>query len=242
MVKAIIIEDENKARQLLRVLLQEHCPQVDVVDDCADLAAGVRAIKKYQPELVFLDIELPGINGLKILDFFNDDEINFSIIFVTAYNEYALQAFKLSAVDYILKPINTDVLIEAIARFENNNHRKLKQFEALRQNLSNSEEKKIVIPNIDAMHYVSPSEIMYVKGEGAYSTFYLENGEKYMLSRNLKYVEEMLANHSFLKRCQKSYIVNIKQIKSFSKQDYQVTLSNGMLVPISVDRVEEIMP
>jgi two-component system, LytTR family, response regulator len=241
-MKAIIIDDENKARQLLKLLLAENCPQINVVEECADVAAGVRAIKKHQPELIFLDIEMPGINGLQILDFFNEDEINFSIIFVTAYNDYALQAFKLSAVDYILKPINTDLLVEAVTRFENTNNRKLRQLEALKQNLSNSEDKKIVIPNIDNLHYVSPADIMYVKGEGAYATFYLQNGEKYMLSRNLKYVEEMLANYPYLRRCQKSYIVNIKEIKSFSKQDYLVTLNSGIQIPISVDRVSEIMP
>jgi two-component system, LytTR family, response regulator len=241
-MRAIIIDDENKARQLLKAMLEMHCPQVEVVDECADLASGVRAINKHLPELVFLDIELPGLNGLKILEFFNEEDINFSIIFVTAYNEYALQAFKLSAVDYLLKPINSDFLIEAVTRYEQNENRKLKQFEALKTNLSNAEDKKIVIPNIDAMHYVSPADILYIKGEGAYATFYLENNEKYMLSRNLKYVEDMLADFKYLKRCQKSYIVNTKKIKSFSKQDYMVTLVNGVQVPVSGDRLEEVVP
>ncbi len=241
-MKVIIIDDENKARQLLRLLLEESCPQVQVVEECAGLAEGVRAIKKHAPELVFLDIEMPGISGLKILEFFNEEEINFSIIFVTAYNEYAVQAFKLSAVDYILKPINIELLVEAVGRHELLSNRMLRQLEVLKKNLSNSEEKKIVIPNIDGMHYVAPLEIMFIKGEGAYATFYLENGEKYMMSRNLKYVEDMLLDFGYLKRCQKSYIINTKYIKHFSKQDYLATLTNGAQIPISVDRVGEIIP
>jgi two-component system, LytTR family, response regulator len=241
-MRAIIIDDENKARQLLNALLAEHCPQVEVLDLCADLPSGVRSINKYSPDVIFLDIELPGLNGLKILEFFNEDEINFSIIFVTAYNDYALQAFKLSAVDYLLKPINVDLLVEAVTRFEQNQNRKLKQLEALKNNLSSSEDKKIVIPNIDAMHYVSPADILYIKGEGAYSTFYLENEQKYMLSRNLKHVEDMLADFTYLKRCQKSYIINTTKIKSFSKQDYMATLANGVQVPVSAQKLEEIMP
>jgi two-component system, LytTR family, response regulator len=239
-VKAIIIEDEKKARQLLRMLLNEHCPQVNVVDDCEDLPSGVKSIKKNNPDIVFLDIELPGLSGLQLLDFFNEEEINFSIIFVTAYNNYAIQAFKLSAIDYILKPINTQLLIEAVQKFEKISSRKLQQLAVLKANLSAQEDKKIVIPNRDSINYISPKDILYVKGEGAYATFYMQNNERFMLSRNLKYVEEMISGFSFLKRCHKSYIVNTNNITSLSKQDGLVTLSNNEKIPVSAERAFEV--
>jgi two-component system, LytTR family, response regulator len=239
-VKAIIIEDEKKARQLLRMLLNEHCPQVNVVDDCEDLPSGVKSIKKNNPDIVFLDIELPGLTGLQLLDFFNEEEINFSIIFVTAYNNYAIQAFKLSAIDYILKPINTQLLIEAVQKFEKISSRKLQQLAVLKANLSAQEDKKIVIPNRDSINYISPKDILYVKGEGAYATFYMQNNERFMLSRNLKYVEEMISDFSFLKRCHKSYIVNTNNITSLSKQDGLVTLSNNEKIPVSAERAFEV--
>ncbi len=236
-MKAIIIEDEKKARQLLRLLLNEHCPQVEVVDDCEDLPSGVKSIKKNNPDIVFLDIELPGLSGLQLLDFFNEEEINFSIIFVTAYNNYAIQAFKLSAIDYILKPINTQLLVEAVQKIEKIASR---QLAALKANLSAQEDKKIVIPNRDSINYINPKDILYVKGEGAYSTFYMQNNERFMLSRNLKYVEEMIVDFLYLKRCHKSYIVNTNNIKSLSKQEGLVTLSNNEKIPVSTDRAFEV--
>lgn len=128
-MKAIIIEDEKRARMLLKALLQDHCPEIVVLGDYATLESGIEAIKRSQPELVFLDIELPENSGLQILDFFNEEEINFSIIFVTAYSEYAIQAFKLSAIDYVLKPINTEKLIEAVNHYKNQKTKQLRQLE-----------------------------------------------------------------------------------------------------------------
>jgi len=134
-MKAIIIDDEKRARMLLKALLQDHCPEVNVLGDFADLETGVKAIKRNSPDIVFLDIELPESSGLQILNFFNDDEINFSIIFVTAYNEYAIQAFKLSAIDYILKPINIHKLKEAVAHYQHQQLKQQKQLEFLKSNL-----------------------------------------------------------------------------------------------------------
>ena len=115
-MKAIIIDDEKRARISLAYILQEYCPNVTIVAECENLPEGVKAIRKNQPNIVLLDIEMPGHSGLELLDFFDENDVNFSIIFTTAYNEYALQAFKFSAVDYLLKPINPEQLSEAISR------------------------------------------------------------------------------------------------------------------------------
>lgn len=239
-MKAIIIEDEKMARQLLRALLRDYCPKVEVIEDCEDLSSGVRAIKKHKPDLVFLDIEMPGMSGIHLLDFFNEDEIDFSIIFVTAYNDYAIQAFKLSAIDYILKPINKQLLVDAVNRFEKITEKKIKQIEVLKQNLSVQEDKKIVIPNKGNSIFVNSKDILYIGAEGAYSVFHMSNGKKHMLSRNLKYVEEMINGISYLKRCHKSYILNTNCIQSFSKQNYMAMLNNAEQIPVSTEKVSEI--
>ena len=114
MVKCIIIDDEPKARNLLEAIIEQYCPDLTIEALCEDLPTGIKAIKKHKPELIFLDIEMPGHSGLELMDFFDDEEVNFGIIFTTAYNEYALQAFRFSAIDYLLKPIQHTTLIETV--------------------------------------------------------------------------------------------------------------------------------
>jgi two-component system, LytTR family, response regulator len=115
--KAIIVDDEKMARILLQGMLEEFCPEIAVVDTCQDLPNAIKSIHKNKPDLVFLDIEMPGHSGLELLDFLDEDDINFSIIFTTAYNQYAIDAFKLSAIDYILKPIESEELENSVSRF-----------------------------------------------------------------------------------------------------------------------------
>lgn len=117
MEPCIIIDDEPKARALLEAIIKDYCPQLQLMALCEDLPSGVKAIKKYQPSLVFLDIEMPGHSGLELLDFFNEEEVNFNVIFTTAYDEYAIRAFRFSAIDYLLKPIQHTQLVEAVDRF-----------------------------------------------------------------------------------------------------------------------------
>src|SRR5688572_5125066 len=117
MYSCVIIDDENKARVLLRAMLERYAPDLNILADCNDLPTGVKAIKKLKPDLVFLDIEMPGYSGLELLDFFDEEELNFDVIFTTAYNEYAVQAFRFSAIDYLLKPLQPQQLQDAVERF-----------------------------------------------------------------------------------------------------------------------------
>ena len=145
-MKAIIIDDEKRARVSLALLLEEYCPNITVVAECENLPEGVKAIRKLQPDLVLLDIEMPGHSGLELLDFFDENEVNFSIIFTTAYNEYALQAFKFSAIDYLLKPINPDELAQAIARLEKQKQ-KSENYKVLKANINQDSLTKIAVPS-----------------------------------------------------------------------------------------------
>lgn len=238
-MKAIIIEDEKRARMLLKALLQDHCPEVKVLGDFADLESGVEAIKKNTPDLVFLDIELPGNSGLQILDFFKEEEVNFSIIFVTAYNEYAIQAFKLSAIDYVLKPINVEKLKDAVAHYQLQKQKQIRQLDALKSNLYESK-KKIVIPSRDDFQYIDPEDVLYVKAEGSYCQFHLRNGKRILMSRNLKYVEEMIQSFTFLQRIHKSFIANINEVTNYNRGTGKVMLKDGTELQATSEKMEAI--
>lgn len=238
-MKAIIIDDEKRARVSLSLLLQEYCPEVELVAECENLPEGVKAIRKFNPDLVLLDIEMPGHSGLELVDFFDEKEINFSIIFTTAYNEYAIQAFKLSALDYLLKPIIPEELINAISRME---RQKSLQFKALAENIQNEFFEKIAVPSGNTLILIKISDIIYIKGEGSYSEIYMQDKSKHMVSRNLKNFEEILLKDKRFLRTHKSYIVNFDEVVSFNKSDGGwLDMKNGNSIPISSEKSNLIM-
>jgi len=238
-MKAIIIDDEKRARVSLQLLLEEYCPEVTLVAQCENLPEGVKAIHKYQPDLVLLDIEMPGHSGLELLDFFNENEITFSIIFTTAYNEFAIQAFKLSALDYLLKPIIPEELTNAIARLE---RQKAVQFKALAENIQSENFEKIAVPSGNCLILLKISDIIYIKGEGSYSEVFMKNNVKHLVSRNLKNFEELLSNDKQFLRTHKSYIVNFDEVTSYNKSDGGwLELQDNISVPVSSEKVNLIM-
>ena len=240
-MKAIIVDDEERARVSLKLLLQEFCPQIEVVAECKSLSEGVKAIHKEQPELVFLDIEMPGHSGLELLDFFNDNEINFSIIFTTAYNQYAIQAFKLSAIDYLLKPINPQELISAVELFEKKKIQ-IESYQALRTNLDQNDDIKIAIPISGKIVFINCKDILYLKGEGAYTNIKKTDGSTLLVSRNLKSFEDLFENSNALFRIHRSYIANIQHITAVSKSDGGFAeFENGEQIPISQEKSNEIL-
>ena len=242
----IIIDDESMARKLLHAMLQSYCPELEVVAECADLPSGVKAIKKFGPKLVFLDIEMPGYSGLELLDFFDEDELTFDVIFITAYNEYAIQAFKFSAIDYLLKPLQQQQLKDAVARFIKKTERQSsRKLEALKTNLNVEEpigEKRIVVPIGQTLKFLRLSDILLIKGEGAYSEVILAGGEKLLASKNLKHFEEMLSDIPRFFRSHKSYIINMHDVVEYSKSDGGVIfMKENHTAGLSADKLEEFM-
>ncbi len=238
-MKAIIIDDEKRARVSLSILLQEYCKDIELVAECENLPEGVKAIRKYKPDLVLLDIEMPGYSGLELLDFFNENEIDFSIIFTTAYNEYAIQAFKLSAIDYLLKPIIPEELVQAVNRLEKH---KSQQYKALIENMQQENFEKIAVPSGSSLILLNLSDIMYIKGEGAYSEVYMADNTKHLVSRNLKNFEDILNKDNRFIRTHKSYIVNFNEVSSYNKSDGGwLVLKNNVTVPVSIDKGSLIM-
>jgi two-component system, LytTR family, response regulator len=246
MIDCIIIDDEAKARNLLQAVIKDYCPTLNVLELCDNLPNGIKAIKKHKPQLIFLDIEMPGHSGLEILDFFEEEEINFDIIFTTAYNQYALQAFQFSAIDYLLKPIQHSLLIDAVARYTNNvNKKNRQQLLQLKDNLVPGvpwQDKKIIVPSAQTLFFFKPENIVMIKGEGAYSELYLIDGSKLLASKNLKHFEDMLQTIPVFFRCHKSYIININYLDNYVKSDGgYLTIHKNLTASISVDKSDELL-
>jgi two-component system, LytTR family, response regulator len=246
METCIIIDDEPKARTLLQAVINQYCPQLQIEALCEDLPEGIKAIKKHKPSLIFLDIEMPGHSGLELLDFFNEDEIDFSVIFTTAYNEYAIQAFRFSAIDYLLKPIQHTQLVDAVERFVKKQElQQSSQLMNLKSNLNAQqswEEKRIAVPSGQTIHFFKPNEIILIKGEAAYSEIHLANGNKLLASRNLKHFEDLLKDIPVFFRSHKSYIINRQEVKEYVKSDGgYLSMSNGMQAGISIEKIDQFI-
>jgi two-component system, LytTR family, response regulator len=246
MITSIIIDDEPRARALLQAIVDQYCPTVTVLAQCDDLTSGVKAIKKLKPNLVFLDIEMPGHSGLELLDFFSPEEVNFGVIFTTAYNEYALQAFKLSAIDYLLKPIQHTQLMQAVERYSQKTAMlQSQQVQAMKHNLNtseSSEDKRIVVAAGQTYKLLNPKEIIMIKGEGAYSEIHLEDGSKIVASKNLKHFEETLNMLPAFFRSHKSYLINLKSVIEYVKSDGgHLVLKGNLLAGISSDKVDTFL-
>lgn len=242
MIKAIIIDDEERARSLLSKMLKEYCDDVEVIADCGDLSHGVKAIRKHKPDLVFLDIEMPGHSGLELLDFFDEQEISFSIIFVTAYNSYAIQAFKLSAVDYLLKPVEPSDLENAIERFKRRSTKDKNNIATLKENLKEEGLDKIAVPDSNSIKFLNLDDILFFKADNTYTEIFFLDNEKLVISRTLKNIEDTLAGSAHFFRCHKSYIVNVKYLTDYVKSDGGYLVIKGKHnIPVSVDKVQELL-
>jgi two-component system LytT family response regulator len=240
-IKAIIIDDETNGRENLRGVLEKYCPDVSVVAETGSALTGIEAINRHHPDLVFLDIEMPDGNGFKVLEFF--DKPTFGVIFVTAYDQFAIQAIRFSAIDYLLKPINIIELKNAVDRFRN---RKKEQSELLMQQFKQNRlvelpSKKIALPTAERIEFREVNSIVRCEGEGNYTHFIFIDGSKLLISRSLVEFEEILEGFDFL-RTHKTHLVNLAHIKAFNKTDgCSLTMSNGNNVPVSRRRKELIL-
>ncbi len=244
-MKAVIIDDEERARRLLQVLIEENCPKISEVFQAESLLKGVEIIKEEQPELVFLDIEMPGHSGLEILDFIDKDDYNFEIIFTTAYSEYAIKAIELSALDYILKPVRASKLKTAVDKaLKFIGRTKLNErFEALSQALTSKEFKKIGLPVKDGVEFVNFEDIVMLEAERMYTNIYINEQKIPMLiSKPLKYFVDLLQHLPFFYKPHRSYYVNLKYITKYVKSDGgYIVMDNGKQVSLSKEKTEEFM-
>jgi two-component system, LytTR family, response regulator len=236
----IIIDDENMARALLRNILEDVAPDVTILAECDDLPNGIKAIKKYKPDIVFLDIEMPGHSGLTILDFFDDEDVNFDIVFTTGYSEFAIQAFKLSATDYLLKPINPEMLQQTVERiFKADKNNNIEKYKALQSNIANNTEDKCIVVNLTgSTRFIKIKDILMLEADGSYCKLHLKNNEKLITSKNLKHFEESLEGVPNFFRCHKSNIVNLKYVMEVNKSEGEILLENKLTASISAEKVD----
>jgi len=238
-IKAIIIDDEPNAVKLLNAMLENFLPHVKVVDTANNVTDGVQAIKLHHPDLVFSDIEMPVHSGLELLDFFEEHEITFKVVFVTAYNQHAVQAIKLSALDYILKPIDPEELIEAVNKLEKLQTKD--KINVLKENLKTEKPKKLVIHQKQSIRIINIDDLVCIKADGAYSILITEEGDKIIISQSLKQLEEQLEGHNKFMRCHRSYIINIECVKEASKSKGKITLSNGEEIAATLDGIDAVI-
>lgn len=239
-IKAILVDDELNSRKNLAGLLQKHCPEIKVIGETASAIEAINAIESQKPDLVFLDIEMPGGNGFEVLDYFKNP--SFYVIFVTAYDQYAIQAIRFAALDYILKPIDALKIKSALQLYSK---RKEAINERVSQFLKNknlpAENKKIALPFSDKIEFVEVKDIVKCQGETNYTRIYLADGKMHMVSKSLIEYEEILAEFGFI-RTHKSFIVNKIHITSFVKNDGgYLLLSDKSNVPVSRRRKEYVL-
>lgn len=232
-IKTILIDDEPSASVILASLLDRIEADVEIVAKCKNLEEGVIAIKKHQPELVFLDIEMPNFAGYEITSFF--DEVNFEIIFVTAYDNYAIKAFEIAAIDYILKPIEVDRLEDAIAKFKRKDAAKTAQvnYEVMMETLESNSVTKIIIQTAKGQKVLMATSIACIEAGRSYCTIYTNDGGKYVQTKNLKHFENILADSPNFFRCHKSWFINTQYLEYYSKTDLTIQLNTGQIAKLS---------
>ena len=214
-MKALIIDDEKKARHVLRILIEENCPKITRLFEAGDLLSGVELIKQEQPSIVFLDIEMPEHSGLEILNFIEKEVHNFEIIFTTAYSEYAIQAFQLSAIDYLLKPVRPSQVKEAVDKavaFLGNSQINQRLSE-LNSSLQDSNFRKIGLPNAEGIKFVNFNDIIMLEADGMYTNVSTINDETILVSKPLKFFVEILQKVKTFYRPHRSHLINLIYIK-----------------------------
>ncbi|CAM1364363.1 Response regulator [Tenacibaculum litopenaei] len=243
-MKAIVIDDEPKARNVLQILIQENCPKITEIFEAEDLISGVELIKKEQPKIVFLDIEMPEYSGLEIVDFLDKDTHNFEIIFVTAYSEYAIQALQLSAIDYLLKPARPTQVKEAVDKALERIGKGIlsEQLVELKNSFQNLQFKKIALPFSDGIKFVNFDEIVLLEADGMYTKIYMKTAEEILVSKPLKHFVELLHKQMMFYKPHRSFLINILFIKEYIKKDGgYIIMDNDKVVSISKDKKQEFL-
>jgi two-component system, LytTR family, response regulator len=240
-MKAVIIDDENDSRNILASYLKKYCPDVTVCGFGESVTTGIETIKKNQPDIVFLDIEMPYGNGFDLLD--KIDDITFETVFVTAFDNYAIQALNQSAAYYLLKPIDIDELIKAVEKIRNERSEQnyTQHARVLAENKKPGAHQKIMLPTMEGFEIVNINTILYCEAADNFTKFYFEHSQPELICRTLKYFEDVLKNHRFL-RIHRSYLINPDFVVRYSKgKGGYVTMRNNQELEISANKKQEFL-
>ncbi len=238
-MKAIIIEDEERSRQVLQNLVQTYCPELDVLGTADSVASGIEAIQKHQPDLVFLDVQINGGTGFDVLDKVRG--ANLSVIFTTAYDQYALKAFKFSAIDYLLKPIDIEELKNAVRKAISSGDRSDNQYKIqnLLSNLKNpTEDPVLLVSTQEAVEFIRIRDIIRCEASGAYTQLYLRDRKPVMVSKIIKDFEFLLQDYGFY-RVHQSHLINLKEVQKFVKSENYLLMRDGAQIQLARSRKDE---
>ncbi|NNC96308.1 MAG: response regulator transcription factor [Chitinophagales bacterium] len=243
MIKCLIVEDDSFSREILKDLIEENFENLSIISNASNIVEAKREIIKHQPDLVFLDVELPDGNSFDLLE--KMKQLDFQIIFITSHDNYAIRAFKYSAVDYILKPIKTEALVKAVQKVMNRRRLVENQFkiEFLMNNLakSNDDNAKIALPSSNGLDFVKVNSIIRCRAESNYTHIYLNGGEELIISRSLKEFEEILPQGIFY-RIHKSHLINLHYLKKFVKHDGgYVVMEDGEMISVASRKKDKFL-
>ncbi|MBK8369070.1 MAG: response regulator transcription factor [Bacteroidetes bacterium] len=245
-MKVLIIDNDSSIREGLVSLLKKLCPQITEIKEADGVAAGLKAIDDVKPEVVFLDVEMDDGTGFDLVQKLGS--YNFQLIFITAHNKYAVNAFKFSAIDFLLKPIDPMDLVlsinKAISQKKNRDlEQQVKLLEESLQNINSLkiQDRKIALNDGNVIHYIKVNDIIYCQADGSYTVFHLMNSKKIMVSKLLKEYEDLFSDFSFL-RTHHSYLINTSKISKFDKADGgQLIMEENHSVPVSARKKEQVL-
>ena len=233
MRKVLIIDDENRTRELIAKMIDSFGLDVKAIPEGENVQSGIEAIQKHQPDIVFIDIQMPDGTGFDVLR--SIENKNFEVIFITAHEEFAIKAIKFSALDYLLKPVDTNelrsALEKALVRLADN--AEPHQFEALQKNILPNEKRRLVLKTQESVHVVELDQIIRCEADRNYTSFFLQDDKKILVSKTLKEYEILLTGYNFL-RVQQSHLININDVDRYDKKNGgAVVMKNGAEVPLS---------
>lgn len=243
MIKAIIIDDEVHCLKTLTILISEFCPTINLLEKCSSAKKGLEAIRRLQPDLVFLDIEMPVMNGFQLLEHFS--EIPFAVIFTTSYDQYAIKAIHFCALDYLLKPVDPTELKNAVKKVDEQRHLPFpEQFQMLLKQINgkNSGFNKIAIPTAEGFELIPAEQVLYFEANDNYTHLFQKNKNKIIACRSLKEMEEQIQDFTFFVRVHNSYIVNLNEVIKYVRGvGGYLVMSDGSSVNVSRSRKDALL-
>lgn len=242
MIKAVVIDDEFNSRETLRQMLHYCCPNVELVGEGDGVTSGLAAINEFKPDIVFLDIRMTDGSGFDLLN--KVGKADFKLIFVTAYEDYAMKAFRCNAIDYITKPVDPNDLMRAVEKAskvtdgENTNDAIKRLLDSINKPIQQN--KKIVLKTLSTVHVIEIDNIIRCESDRNYTVFHLADGEQILISRSMKEFDDILAEHGFL-RVHNSHVINLNYIRRFMKDELIVVLKDNASIPVAYRKKEELL-
>lgn len=237
-IHTIIIDDEKDSLEMLRLLLDKHCPQVQVLTSFRDPVEAMGLLTEYEPDLIFCDIEMPGMTGIELMQKARPEGAK--VVFVTAFQDYAIRAFRANAIDFLTKPVQAAELVEVISKVSQQMKRQMQeQLDSAQRSISEKRIDRIAIASQQAISFINIDQIMLAEAKSGYAELLLADGKKMLMSKSLKDLEDIVSPEQFV-RIHRHFLVNIHHVHSFNRQESLLVLTNRLQIPVSRSKREEL--